>query len=212
MTSKADYAYKKVKEKIIRGELPPLSDIVEEKLQEEFEVSRTPIREALQKLSKEGFVYVYARKGTIVSGIDMKLIHSVYEARLLNEPYLSRTVCSDVPEEWLQKMRNALVNCPYDVNAPEYRNYYIGLDSELHSTILSYCKNQFLNEAMTIVCDHSQRIRIRTSRRNEEYERSIREHIAIIDAFLERDPDKVEAVTRAHIETARKEAFKYNIL
>lgn len=212
MTSKSDYAYKKVKEKIIRGELPPLSDIVEERLQEELEVSRTPIREALQRLNKEGFVYVYARKGTIVAGIDMNLIHSVYEARLLNEPYLSRNVCDDVPEEWLQRLRKALTSCPYDINDPEYRNYYIRLDSELHSTILSYSKNQFLNEAMKVVCDHSERIRIRTSRRNEEYERSIREHIVIVDAFLERDPDKIEAVTRAHIETARKEAFKYNIL
>jgi len=212
MGSKSHYAYKKMKEKIIMGELPPLSDIVEEKLQEELQVSRTPIREALQQLNKEGFVYIYARKGTIVAGIDMKLIQSVYEVRLLNEPYMSRMVCDEVSDEWLRKMMEALENSPYEVNEPEYRNYYIQLDRELHSTILSYNKNQFLNDMMTIVSDHSQRIRIRTSRKNEEYDRSIKEHREIIKAFMEHNPDKVEMAVRNHIETARKEAFKYNII
>lgn len=211
MNSKSDYAYQMIKSKILSGELPPLSDIAEDKLQTELGVSRTPIREAVQKLSKEGFVYIYARKGTIVSGINVEMIQSVYEARLLNEPYLSRVVCEDVPEEWLLHMKNALMNSPHDISELEYRNYYINLDNELHSTILSYCKNQFLKEALGVVCDHSHRIRIRTSRRNEEYDRSIREHIAIVDAFLERNPEKVEQTTRSHIELSLKDAFKYNI-
>lgn len=212
MTSKSEYAYKRVKEKIIRGELPPLSDIVEEKLQEELEVSRTPIREAIQRLSKEGFVYVYARKGMIVAGIDINLINSVYEVRLLNEPYLMRTACKELSEEWLCRMKEALTNCPYGVDEPEYRNFYIELDHELHSVILNHCKNQFLIDMMGIVSDHSQRIRIRTSRKNEEYSRSIGEHLEIVEACLARDPERAEAAMRRHIETAKKEAFKYNII
>ena len=98
MNSKSDYAYNEIKNKIIQGGLAPLSDIVEERLQEEFQISRTPIREAIQRLSKEGFVYIYARKGTIVSAINVETIHSVYQARLLNEPYLSKEVCYDVSE------------------------------------------------------------------------------------------------------------------
>lgn len=90
MNSKSDYAYREIKNKIIQGELAPLSDIVEERFQEELNISRTPIREAVQRLNKEGFVYIYARKGTIVSPINVEMIYSVYQARLLNEPYLSK--------------------------------------------------------------------------------------------------------------------------
>lgn len=70
MAAKSDIAYEIIKEKIIKGELQPLSDISEEALQQELNISRTPIREAIQKLSKEGFVYIYARKGTLVSPVN----------------------------------------------------------------------------------------------------------------------------------------------
>lgn len=210
MNSKSDYAYNEIKNKIIQGGLAPLSDIVEERLQEELQVSRTPIREAIQKLSKEGFVYIYARKGTIVSAINVETIHSVYQARMLNEPYLSKEVCYDVSEEWLLHMKEQLENSPFDPSGMGYRDYYMALDYELHSTILSYCKNQFLKDALRVVNDHSQRLRLRTSRYNEDLELSIKEHIAIVDAFLARDPERVEQVTRTHVISSRQDAFKYN--
>lgn len=211
MNSKSDYAYREIKNKIIQGELAPLSDIVEEQLQEELNVSRTPIREAIQRLNKEGFVYIYARKGTIVSSINVEMIHSVYQVRLLNEPYLSREICHEVPEKWLQQMKNRLENSPFALTEMDYRNYYMALDYELHTTILGYCKNQFLKDTLNIVNDHSQRIRIRTSRCNEDLECSIQEHIAIVDAFLKRDLIQVEKATKNHIYSSQKDAFKYNI-
>ncbi len=211
MNSKSDYAYREIKNKIIQGELAPLSDIVEERFQEELNISRTPIREAVQRLNKEGFVYIYARKGTIVSPINVEMIYSVYQARLLNEPYLSKEVCHEVPEKWLRQMKNSLEDSPFELAEMDYRNYYMALDYELHTTILSYCKNQFLKDALNIVNDHSQRIRIRTSSCNEDLECSIQEHIAIVDAFLRRDPDQIEEATRNHIFSSQQDAFKYNI-
>lgn len=210
MNSKSDYAYREIKNKIIQGELAPLSDIVEERFQEELNISRTPIREAVQRLNKEGFVYIYARKGTIVSPINVEMIYSVYQARLLNEPYLSKEVCHDVPEEWLRQMKNSLEDSPFELAEMDYRHYYMALDYELHTKILSYCKNQFLKDALNIVNDHSQRIRIRTSSCNEDMGCSIQEHIAIVDAFLRRDPDQVEEATRNHIISSQQDAFKYN--
>ena len=84
MNSKADEAYNIIKNKIINLELRPLSDLSEEAFQRELGISRTPIREAIQRLAKEGFVRIYSRKATIVSDITLDLINSVYEVRLLN--------------------------------------------------------------------------------------------------------------------------------
>lgn len=93
MRDKAQIAYNIIKDKILKGELPPLSDISEESLQDELDISRTPVREAIQKLKKEGFVYIYSRKGTIVSDITVDLTKSIYEVRALNEPYAARCAC-----------------------------------------------------------------------------------------------------------------------
>ena len=183
MAAKSDIAYEIIKEKIIKGELQPLSDISEEALQQELNISRTPISEAIQKLSKEGFVYIYARKGTLVSPVNEEIIHAVYEVRLLNEPYISRSVCNVIDEKWLYDIKNR---------------------------IIKYCNNIFLKDALRIVSDHSQRIRYRTSHVNTDYERSVKEHLEIIEAFLEKNADKVEEKTRTHIIMCQQDSLKYN--
>lgn len=210
MAAKSDIAYEIIKEKIIKGELQPLSDISEEALQQELNISRTPIREAIQKLSKEGFVYIYARKGTLVSPVNEEIIHAVYEVRLLNEPYISRNVCNMVDEKWLCDMKNRFLNCPQNLNEEERKDYYISLDTELHGGIIKYCNNIFLKDALRIVSDHSQRIRYRTSHVNTDYERSVKEHLEIIEAFLEKNADKVEEKTRTHIIMCQQDSLKYN--
>ena len=93
MENKSDYAYQELKNRIISGQMPPLSDVSEEQLQKELGVSRTPIREAIQKLEKEHFVMIYPRRGTLVSDITLDLIYSIYEVRLLNEPFIARSAC-----------------------------------------------------------------------------------------------------------------------
>ena len=94
MQSKAEEAYEIIKRKIIILEMRPTSDISEEALIQELNISRTPIREAIQRLAKDRFVIIYPRKGTIVSDISIDLINCVYEVRLLNEPYMARQTSS----------------------------------------------------------------------------------------------------------------------
>ena len=87
MQSKAEEAYQKIKHKIIMLEMRPTSDVSEEELIQELGISRTPIREAIQRLAKDRFVIIYPRKGTIVADISMDLINCISEVRLLNESY-----------------------------------------------------------------------------------------------------------------------------
>ncbi|MDO5352895.1 MAG: GntR family transcriptional regulator, partial [Succinatimonas sp.] len=65
--SKADVCYEYIVEKIITGEFPPLSTLSETELQEKLHTSRTPVREAILRLSELGFVYIYSQKATLVS-------------------------------------------------------------------------------------------------------------------------------------------------
>lgn len=209
---KRDQAYEVIKQKILMGVLPPLSDISEEELQKELGISRTPIHEALIKLSREGFVYIYPRKGTIVSEITLDAIYWQYEARELNEPRITCQACERLPREWLFQMREAflaLPTSPEEANAADIRGRFIELDRELHSMILSTCRNVFLREMLQNVYDHSQRLRVRTNRKNEEYLRALGEHLEIINALIEQNHDKVEEAAREHIRRAKEVAFRY---
>ena len=196
MQSKAEEAYEIIKRKIIMLEMRPTSDISEEALIQELNISRTPIREAIQRLAKDRFVIIYPRKGTIVSDISIDLINCVYEVRLLNEPYMARQTVEQTTDEWIQKMKSEFQSFQpesYDVMK------YIDLDYKLHKELTSYSNNMFLNSLFAVVNDHNHRIRVETSTRNRDYSRSIREHIAILEAIERRDADAVEQAVRAHL-------------
>lgn len=209
---KTSEAYMVIKNKILEGELLPLADISEDELQSELSLSRTPVHEALQLLEKEGFVNIYPRKGTIVSEMTLDLIFGVYEARELNEPYITRHACSILPDAWLGQMKKEyedfLTNEQNftDVGA---RRHYIELDRELHGKILETCRNTFLRGMMANIYDHSHRLRVRTDRQNKRYDLSINEHLDIINALLARDPDAAEQAALEHVIRAKETAFKY---
>ena len=200
-----------IKEKILDGSLSPLADVSEDLLMEELQVSRTPIREAFQKLEKEGFVYIYPRKGTIVTDITLDLVHQLYETRFLNEPYICRRVCGRVSEKWLLEMRESFLKDVPSVSTNDEMKYYTDLDRELHSGIFQYEENVFLKQLINNVTDHSHRIRIKTSYEPENYLDAAKEHIKIIDAYLANDAALVEEVTRKHLDTSRKNALRYFI-
>ena len=206
MKSKADEAYNIIKEKIVNLQLQPSADISEEKLIQELNISRTPIREALQKLAKDGFVIVYPRKGTIVADITLDLINSIYEIRILNEPHMSRIACMKIHDEWIQMMKAGFLSFgEQDVDIAGY----IRLDYELHTELTRHTNNIFLKNLFKVVNDHNHRIRIQTSRRNDVYGRSIQEHLEIIKALEGRNEAAVEEAVRTHILTAKREAFDY---
>ena len=206
MKSKADEAYNIIKEKIVNLQLQPSADISEEKLIQELNISRTPIREALQKLAKDGFVIVYPRKGTIVADITLDLINSIYEIRILNEPHMSRIACMKIHDEWIQRMKAGFLSFgEQDVDIAGY----IRLDYELHTELTRHTNNISLKNLFKVVNDHNHRIRIQTSRRNDVYGRSIQEHLEIIKALEGRNEAAVEEAVRTHILTAKREAFDY---
>ncbi|MGL5437920.1 MAG: GntR family transcriptional regulator [Lachnospiraceae bacterium] len=209
MNSKADEAYNIIKNKIINLELAPLSDLSEEQFQQELNISRTPVREAIQRLAKEGFVRIYSRKATIVSDITLDLINSVYEVRLLNEPHLARLACYHVYDLQVQKLKAEFLRLKDDCESRDNREYYIALDKELHDMMIQYSNNVFLQDLFSVINDHNQRIRVQTSRRNTSYYKSIEEHLKILEAYEKHDEQAIEAMVREHIQNAKKEAFQF---
>ncbi|MGV9801965.1 GntR family transcriptional regulator [Mycobacterium sp. NPDC003449] len=85
-SSLADQAYVSLKRDIIRCKLRPGEVIVESSLASDYGMSKTPIREAINLLRREGLVVVMPRKGTFVKSIDVNDIQDTYRLRLLLEP------------------------------------------------------------------------------------------------------------------------------
>lgn len=201
---KTTIAYEYIKQKIIRWELLPMSDISEEKIQTELGLSRTPVREAILRLEKEGFLYVYPRKGTIVAEVSRDLTEEIYQMRLLTEPFINESASHTISRSWLKDIRRRLFEPPADYSERKLREYFMELDWELHSTILENCGNRFLRNEMRNVYDHNQRIRLKASNPGSGYDHSVQEHIRIIDAMLDQDSVRILEESKKHIIESKK--------
>ena len=196
-------AYESIKEMLITGALAPNTFISEEILQKMLSMSRTPIREAIQMLTKEQFFEIYPRKGIGVADITLELLNEIYDYREINEPYVARLACGKIPDMILFDLRQKFSNPPSS-SFDEKRKYLINLDYLLHSTILNYCSNRFLKETMTVVLAHDQRIKYFSYDEQKNDSISVPEHIKIIDSLLARDLDKIHETVLFHVKNSRQ--------
>lgn len=96
-------AYQYLKTKILNCEYRPNEFLNEQKLCAEMgNISRTPMRDALGRLEQEGLITILPKKGLMVSGITEEDVHSMFEMRLLVEPYALRTYGNAIPREHLE--------------------------------------------------------------------------------------------------------------
>ena len=204
--SKTQDAYRIIKEKIINGELAPRADISEEMLQKELNVSRTPIREAMQLLQKEGFVNVYPRKGIIVTDISIDLLNEIYDVRSINEPFIARKSCGLVPDRLMKDLKDRFLRAPEGYSLETLEQYYSDLDAIFHTSQLQYCGNRFVYDTMRVVADHEKRIR-RLAFNVQDNHSCVAEHVEMIDCFLQRDAVKLSKLAYEHVERARSNTF-----
>ena len=205
--TKSQSAYEYIKEMILTGELSPRIDISEKQLQQELGISRTPVHEALKRLQDEGFVETYARKGTFVADVTIETVQDIYETRLLIEPFMTKNAVDLVPKDWMEDLRRRLLH----IESLQSRTDLLAvmkMDTELHTTIASYCSNRFLRESLHLVYEHDRRVRLKTEKNHNQVGFSQKEHILILDAMLAGDREKTEQLAREHVIHSRNLTYE----
>ena len=113
MAKAAHKAYSLVKERILSGEYPPAMRITEQEIADASGVSRTPVREALQRLQSEGLVRVAANQGAVVVDWNDDDATDVFELRALLEPYGAARAATRIDAAGIQRLR-ALAEAQYE--------------------------------------------------------------------------------------------------
>ena len=196
-------AYRVIRNCIVTCEFPPGSPLNERELCEMIGVSRTPIREALNRLEKEKLVVITSQKGATVSSITPRVIDEIYQLRDVLEPYVVSIVTPTFSEELLQRFRHGFMakpQGPYEA--------LVALDSELHFAIISAFGNEYLNDLIGNMYTQNERIRFLSTRVPERLNETVQEHLAIVEAMLTRNPQKAADAMREHLKRSRYVAFK----
>src|SRR3954471_6906326 len=94
-----------LREAILAGSLPPGARLRAEPLAEQLQTSRTPVREALVLLAREGLVDIEPRRGAVVRQFDAADLADLYDVRALIEPYAARRAATRIGPGELARLR-----------------------------------------------------------------------------------------------------------
>lgn len=204
MESLRDKAYRLIHERIITCQMMP-GDMVDEKtLIQETGCGRTPVREALMILAKDGLVRIVPRRGIFISDITVKDVRDILELKRELEPIIVRQYGGKIPREKLRYFQEHF-------RTEQDAFHYTLADAEFHAIFMEVCDNSYYKLIMNIVSDQSQRIRILTNEAHERLEQSSKEHLDIVDALLEGDVDLAAERMRIHYQHSLEDVLRFRL-
>jgi DNA-binding GntR family transcriptional regulator len=192
----AAQAYQQMREAILEGEHPPGAVLFESHLAEKLGMSRTPIREALQVLARDGFVEIVPNRGYFVPRMSLADIRELYELRESLEGFATRCATLRATDSEIEE----LVHLFEKYERAQTWKASVQIGTEFHNKIISLACNKRLTtflDSLKAQISMTRQTQLRDVKgRREE---SVLEHRAILDAIKQRDPDAAEKHARAHV-------------
>jgi len=180
---------------ITSGYFNPGERINEADVSLRYGVSRTPVREAIRQLERDGLVTVQRYRGATVVKLDSRQVAELFETREAIEGMAARLAALRMDEA---KSRDALAQLVSHREELE-RGAMIRPPIDLHHIVLHACKNAFLVATMERLSDLLATLRAESVRVSARRQRSSKEHLVIASCLVERDPEGAELAMRAHI-------------
>jgi DNA-binding GntR family transcriptional regulator len=201
--------YEQIKSDIFDFRLMPGARFSENEIARRAKVSRTPVREALFRLEREGYLQVHAKSGWSVRALDFEILDNLYDLRVVLESAAVRKLCEGDPrialaaleKTWLVSAKKRLVDAARVAK----------LDEEFHSTLVEAVGNP---ELARVHHDITERIRIVRRLDFTHPERvgfTYVEHAEILRAILARKAARAIDLLTAHIEQSKAEVRKISL-
>lgn len=200
--SLSEQAYDCIKQEIVSLKLPPGSVIDETGLQEELGFGRTPIREALKRLSLEKLVIIVPRRGMFVTEIGIRDLQQLFEMRLPLETLAARLAAERGTEEHWDRMKRALSEL---TGTSANNKALITIDKTCHEIIYEATDNEFLRDTLVTHYALSLRLWYYFLSRIGDMREALEEHHLILEALQVKDGEKAARLMERHIGTFQEE-------
>lgn len=194
--------YERLREAIVSGEIAPDTRLLQEQLAASLGVSRTPLREGLLRLEREGFLYTVPRRGMFVRSLTIDQIGELYQLREVVEPFAARLACEAAGEDDL--VRIAAIQKEHERAYPRDVLSAFRGNFDLHTSLVHSCPNRQMYEFLLNIWDQNSAFLIFSYYTHNVGAASsmVSEHRTIVDAFIAGKGAKVEELLRDHIREA----------
>jgi DNA-binding GntR family transcriptional regulator len=169
----------------------------ERKLAQDFGISRTPVREAMAQLESEGFVRSVPRRGIYVMRKTKREVIEMITAWAALESMAARLITQTASDDEIAGLRHLFAtfeNGKLRAHLDEYSDANI----EFHQSIIRLSRNRVLIDLAENLFMHMRMIRRKTISEKDRADRSIRDHVSIIEALEARATDRAEELVRDH--------------
>lgn len=197
--------FNQLRSDILQGKLKPGEKLTEQRVCNEYMVSRTPVREAFQKLEIDGLIETIPNRGAFVVGITTRDIQDMYELRKAYEAIAVRWAIERITKEEFEELQEAY----------EFMEFYtmkkdadkmLNINMHFHELIYNAAHNRMLLHVLT-----SYQVYTKQTKTNHRYvdgylEEVLAEHKQIFQAFVDKDPEAGTKAIRSHLDNAKRRA------
>lgn len=204
----SEQVYTLVRKAIVMGNLPPGAPINEPEIAGRLGISRTPVREAVKKVSDEGLIEVFAQHGTFVSDIRRSQVEEAYIIRIALEAESVVRASATITQRQLQDIEDIHRAHETAVQRARY-DEAIARDDDLHRSIAEVNGLNVLWKVVDITKAQMDRCRLLSLPDPGTGAETIAQHRAIIDALKAGDPERARAAMQLHLATSLGNTLRY---
>lgn len=188
----------RMREMIVRGELEPGAKIPERELCEAFNVSRTPLREALKVLASEGFVLLTPNRGAAVSKLTRADIEEAFPVIGALEALAGELACANATDEEITHIARLHMQMA-EHHAKRERAPYFRLNEQIHDAIATAARNPTLRHMQTSLASRVRRARYFANISDARWDQAMAEHEDILAALQAREGKRLADILKRHL-------------
>jgi DNA-binding GntR family transcriptional regulator len=199
-TSFRNLAYAALKEAITSADIYSHSEEIrldERQLSAALGVSRTPIREAMTLLEQEGFLRTLPRRGVFIIRKTKREIVEMVQVWAALESMAARLAAGRASDEEIAGLHR-MMQAAVDENPAEHMDHYSDANIAFHQSIIRMSGSELIGSMTENLFIHVRAIRRATITQSNRLERSIHDHMEIVEALEKRDADLAERLVREH--------------
>lgn len=200
--SKKQIAYEQIKDQIIRHHLKPGSFLIERQICTALNMSRVPVREAIQQLATEGLVTAVPSVGSFVSEIRYEQVSQLYTVREYIEGLGARLCAQNITDEQLQSIEKIVEDMGIYIQEGQHEKLFEA-DIDFHKSIIKYSRNDILISIYETLVGQILRITILIDGNAQGIVSSHNFHIEILKYIRSRNMNEAENSIRAHIQSSK---------
>lgn len=199
----AEAVYARLKADIFEFRLLPGARFSENEVAARSRVSRTPVREALMRLAREGYLQVHAKAGWSVQPLDFDQFEHLYDLRIVLELAAVQKLCAGKNRGALDGLHGVWLVSPRKRLTDGVK--VARLDEEFHTTLVAATGNPELARVHQSITERIRILRRLDFTHPERIIYTYQEHAAILRAVLARNEKRASALLRAHVESSKAE-------